>query len=317
MSAHGLRLERKGQGLVITDGEREAKASRIARDFSFASLRARLGPYERAAPSPSIATGAAPHIVHPARPDIQRHRSTTDDPLAVVVHRVQAAERAADLDRALFRARRDLDAAHTYLADVNAAHAAAKRADRAFDRHLATLYRDPTDARELFETARRSAGIEAAVHKLRTSPHAYGALRPASRAVFRLVRIPDYPRGLARATRAAPSGRDAAVAAADLRARLGNMPPGMRRAHGANAFADAVAYGRQRKHHAEHRLNELHHRRQRYPETAVLSRDLARVAARLAPHYVQRLALLLTAPQAAVLYEAQRLVKHIALGHAR
>jgi hypothetical protein len=58
MAAHGLRLERKGQGLVITNGEREAKASRVARDFSFAQLQERLGPYQRATPAPATTAGA-------------------------------------------------------------------------------------------------------------------------------------------------------------------------------------------------------------------------------------------------------------------
>ena len=37
--SHRLRLERKGQGLVIADGEHQVKASRVARDLS---LRYRL-----------------------------------------------------------------------------------------------------------------------------------------------------------------------------------------------------------------------------------------------------------------------------------
>src|SRR5919108_2428003 len=55
LSAHGLRLERKGQGLVVTDGERQVKASRVARDLSLRRLEARFG-----APSP-------PNETRPAR----------------------------------------------------------------------------------------------------------------------------------------------------------------------------------------------------------------------------------------------------------
>ena len=38
LAAHGLRLERKGQGLVITDGTYQVKASRVARDLSLRRL---------------------------------------------------------------------------------------------------------------------------------------------------------------------------------------------------------------------------------------------------------------------------------------
>jgi hypothetical protein len=46
LAAHGLRVEGKGQGLVVTDGVHEVKASRVARDFSLRRLEDRFGaPY--------------------------------------------------------------------------------------------------------------------------------------------------------------------------------------------------------------------------------------------------------------------------------
>jgi hypothetical protein len=42
---HGLRLEARGRGLVVTDGERMVKASRISRDSSRAALEERLGDF--------------------------------------------------------------------------------------------------------------------------------------------------------------------------------------------------------------------------------------------------------------------------------
>jgi Relaxase/Mobilisation nuclease domain len=42
----GLELQAKGRGLVVTDGEREAKASRIARDASRGHLEERFGPFQ-------------------------------------------------------------------------------------------------------------------------------------------------------------------------------------------------------------------------------------------------------------------------------
>lgn len=43
LATYGLRVERKGQGLVVTDGVTTVKASRVARDCSLAQLEARLG----------------------------------------------------------------------------------------------------------------------------------------------------------------------------------------------------------------------------------------------------------------------------------
>jgi hypothetical protein len=46
LQARGLELQAKGRGLVVTDGEREAKASRIARDASRGALEERFGPFQ-------------------------------------------------------------------------------------------------------------------------------------------------------------------------------------------------------------------------------------------------------------------------------
>ena len=44
LAAHGLRVERKGRGAVVTDGTREAKLSSVSRSVSRPKLEARLGP---------------------------------------------------------------------------------------------------------------------------------------------------------------------------------------------------------------------------------------------------------------------------------
>src|SRR5438034_7498368 len=55
LARHGLRLERKGQGLVITDGTQQVKAWRVARDLSLKRLEQRFGvPFpERGMPAPA------------------------------------------------------------------------------------------------------------------------------------------------------------------------------------------------------------------------------------------------------------------------
>ena len=44
LAAHGLRVERKGRGAVVTDGTREVKLSSVSRSVSRPKLEARLGP---------------------------------------------------------------------------------------------------------------------------------------------------------------------------------------------------------------------------------------------------------------------------------
>ena len=44
LAVHGLRVERKGRGAVVTDGTREAKLSSVSRSVSRPKLEARLGP---------------------------------------------------------------------------------------------------------------------------------------------------------------------------------------------------------------------------------------------------------------------------------
>ena len=48
LGARGYRLERRGQGAVVTDGEREAKLSTVSRTVSRGRLEARLGPLRAA-----------------------------------------------------------------------------------------------------------------------------------------------------------------------------------------------------------------------------------------------------------------------------
>ncbi len=44
LTAHGLRVERRGRGGIVTDGKREAKLSSVSRSVSLSKLEARFGP---------------------------------------------------------------------------------------------------------------------------------------------------------------------------------------------------------------------------------------------------------------------------------
>ena len=50
LAEQGLYLERKGQGLVVSDDQRQVKASSVDRSASLGALEARLGPYEERGP---------------------------------------------------------------------------------------------------------------------------------------------------------------------------------------------------------------------------------------------------------------------------
>src|SRR6266705_2509857 len=63
LAQHGLRLERKGQGLVITDGKQQVKASRVARDLSLRRLEQRFGiPYPEREPSAQARETLSPAV---------------------------------------------------------------------------------------------------------------------------------------------------------------------------------------------------------------------------------------------------------------
>jgi hypothetical protein len=294
LAADGFRLERKGQGLVITDGEREVKASRVARDFSFARLQERLGSYERRPLPPASVPDAAVHAAAQAK----------------------ATERAAELDRAVARATHDASAAEKYLNEITWAKNRATAAGAEFDRMLARLYVRPDDARALFDGAVKAVGREAAVRDLRERPRAYGPLRHQVRTVLGIVRVPNDQRGEARAVQTASAGRDAVKAAEQLRARIMRMPPGMPQPHEGrtDAFVHAVSHARTRLRYARQRVTNLQRDRRTYPGGPILARELEAATRGLLPSDLRRALLWLTAPQAALLRTAREALRHIALG---
>lgn len=294
LAADGLRLERKGQGLVITDGEREVKASRVARDFSFARLQERLGPYQQR--------------TIPQSADL--------DPAAQAVSHTKAAERAKELDRAISRATHDADAAGKYLDAITWAKGRASAAGANFDRTLARLYVSPDDARALFDQAVKDTGRDAAVRVLTERPRAYGPLRPQQRAVLRVLRVADDRSGHTRAAEAAHAGHQAVIAIEQLQARILRSPPGMPRPveSRVEAYAQAVGHARTRIRHAQYRATKLGRERRTYPDNPSLEQVLSRTVRALTPADIQRAMQWLTAPQTAILRTAKETARDLALG---
>ncbi|HXC24415.1 MAG TPA: hypothetical protein VNU46_00760, partial [Gemmatimonadaceae bacterium] len=154
LARHGLSIVRKGQGIVITDGTYEAKASRIARDLSLRGLERRYG------------------VLYDAR-----HSSVTMTPLDTATRDLRRFEYVRDLtaqqydaELAAIEARNRLDRAHT--SAQRHAHAV-----DTFTASLATVYRDPHAARTAFDQLVTTRGSRVALQTLRDHPDQLGPLQ--------------------------------------------------------------------------------------------------------------------------------------------
>lgn len=193
LSAHGLQLARKGQGLVITDGETEVKASRIARDVSLRRLEERFG----------VAYDQRAHV--PALPaDVAR-----------LARDLRVYERVETLNRAGFSTETEASAAAARRDQLATAIARAEGAHQAFGQRMAAVYRDPAGAIARFHAARTTEpdGRAATIDALRTRPDTFGPLATVERRRFAgLVRTADETPARSAAVDAAALWQDAARA---------------------------------------------------------------------------------------------------------
>src|SRR5207253_6669029 len=199
LANHVHRLELKGQGLGITDGTHQVKASRVARDFSLRRLEERF---------------RAPY---PGRDAEQARREPPSRDVAQLQGALAEYERVAALEHERDRGTKELYAAQARRSELDHAITAVRAAERDFDRALARVYRDPPAAREQFRNAVAHAGPERAAEWLTAEPERFGALRTVDRprALGLGVRRDEAPARL-EARRAAASGR--ALAEAERRA---------------------------------------------------------------------------------------------------
>ncbi|MDQ6770578.1 MAG: relaxase/mobilization nuclease domain-containing protein, partial [Gemmatimonadota bacterium] len=178
LAAHGLRVEGKGQGLVVTDGAHEVKASRVARDFSLRRLEDRFG------------------VPYPHREQLNGTRAAREAGLSEAVAQVAATARECERVGALTRHAFHVEEALSLLAAqrMGFAHSAESivRARAVFDQGLAYVYRDPEAARQLIRSAADTPGAVRVEALIREEPERFGALRtvPQARA-FGLLTIDD------------------------------------------------------------------------------------------------------------------------------
>jgi hypothetical protein len=309
LAAHGLRLERKGQGFVITDGTHQVKASRVARDLSLRRLEARFGvPYPEREPSAG---------------DLDRARQSLSPAVEQVRSAIAEHERVAALKAERTRAEQDLTAARDQLQRVDGAMERVQHASQRFDAALARVYREPAAARAGFARASAEIGHDQASALLGAEPERFGALKTVERPrALGLVVTQDDAQARSAAPAAASRARELAEAEHALRAlalehqdRAGAQleltgTPAQPSAEAVRTEASRVVT------RTTERVRRLQHQMKRAPTLGLLERSIGRVVDRLLPREIAQLRRVLTAPQAAIAFKAREVVKDIVLGRA-
>ena len=204
LAAHGLRVEGKGQGLVVTDGAHEVKASRVARDFSLRRLEDRFG------------------VPYPHREQLTESRATKETGLSDAVAQVAATarecERVDGLTRHAFHDQEALSGLRAHRMEFAHSEESIVRARAAFDQALAYVYRDPEAARQLIRSARDTLGAVRVEVLIREDPERFGALRtvPQGRA-FGLLTVDDDAAARSSARGAAALWRELAARETEAR----------------------------------------------------------------------------------------------------
>lgn len=195
LERHGLRVEARGAGMVVTDGREAVKASSVDRQTSRGALERRFGltlaEHRRTAPELERNPPGPPGLVHDLR-EMERRSWTRDDHTRAVQHTAYARARADSMRWAVERAT-----------------AAGDRFNAALD----TCYEDARKARAGFDRMAREQGVEQAVRTLRERPEHFGYLNTQEqRRMMGLIITRDDSFARMRATNAAELGRAAAEA---------------------------------------------------------------------------------------------------------
>lgn len=196
LARHGLRVQARGNGMVVTDGKQVVTASSVDRGASRGALEKRfeekLADHRRKPPEQERTPPARPELVRDLR-ELEGRRWTRED--HVRAQQVVAAERA----------RAD---------SLRWAQERARSTGERFEEALGTVYRDPKKARAAFDETARELGGERAAQLIREQPDRFGELRTVERRrLFGVVRTQDETLARARVPTAAELGREAAVAA--------------------------------------------------------------------------------------------------------
>jgi hypothetical protein len=336
LAAISLRLERRAQGMVVSDGQVAIKASMISRDLSLPQLERRFGsPFVASTVAESPAAQVQPRApqlsvpVPPFAPEVSLEVREVACDLALLERRSElaAAHHAASMDVRAARARVD---------QIDSATERAARARAAMERAFAAIYREPDRAVASVMVA-AGQGIERAAEVMRTRPETYGELATVERSrALGLRRVEDDAVARQRAVEAIPIVREAGTAArarADTIDRVqvpqvgparvvdelatGPLPVSARgresggvSAPASDARAAGVAAGEgavRRERDAAAALDKL-------PAAALLERGIQEAVRRLTPVELQQLRQAVTAPQLTIAMRIREAVRDAVLG---
>jgi hypothetical protein len=196
LERHGLRIEPKGAGMVLTDGRHSLKASSVDREASRGKLEKRFG------------VSLAEHRAS------KRERAGLSPKAREIVEELKMLDRRGWLKADLAHETQRLEAARARLAEQRWARERADRARTTFEQALEQSFREPAEAREVFEQRARDHGAARAAAEMRENPERFGELREVEhRRLLGLVRTTDRSHARENARNAAELGRAAAVAA--------------------------------------------------------------------------------------------------------
>lgn len=189
LAAADLQLSWKaGQGLVISDGKVEVRASRIASDLALSRLEAT---YEEVYPGRRAAVERSPAVDAVAR-DLKAYDHALD---------MAGKRHHADADLSATRARADL---------LEAAIGRARITGAEFRRMLGEIYQDGPAAQRAFREVVDRRGLQAAIDLVHRDPEQLGALRAVERPqFFGLVSRSDDRSARAALPRLGAAARDA------------------------------------------------------------------------------------------------------------
>ena len=159
LAEYGLRLEKRGRGLAVTDGHQRVKASFVDRESSLARLEKRLGTWQ--APGRDFPAGKSDRWQ-----EVQGLRRAAER--LWKRHELDHQHRAERLNRweqnRVVKERPRLEARM-------------RTASAQLDERLRSAYRKPAEARQAIERYARANGPEATARELTKQPGQFGRLR--------------------------------------------------------------------------------------------------------------------------------------------
>lgn len=297
LHAHGLRLERKGQGLVITDGTHQVKASRVARDLSLRRLEERFG------------------VPYPGREEELARREPLSPDVGQLKSVLEAYERITALDLERTRVGAEHDRLLKRQEALEGSRALVGAPER-FDRMLAAVYRDPAAARAAFLALVDRDGLERAAEALAREPERFGPLHTIERTKTlgpsSVDRLDDASLARDRAQAAANVGQWWIQTEQRLQALAG--APGQRGAALESAGDHARAAVKTQLGQLQARLDELQQQLKHAPSLEWLVESMRPILGRLEPRQLAQLRRFVRAPKATIAFQLARAVLDRAVG---